>query len=367
MSALTVKRVDRLIGASVLGSVLTVWLVLTGMDAVLQLLRQIGNVGKHGYAMRDALMYVLVTFPRRGYEMFGYAALIGALLALGSLAGSGELTALRAAGMSRLRIAGSATGVIAVLIAAVVLLGETAAPWGDQVAQSMQLRMRSGTLGIGTRSGLWTRDADNFINARGALLLQRDGVSRVQLADVRQFSFADDGRLQRFTQGQTAESDGTQWVLHGVRTTTLDAQGVHSSTAATQPWPVRIDARVLAQSLVQPQYLSMRDLRRNIGYLRNNGEQPGSYALAFWTRVMYPFNVLVLVLCSMPFAFGALRSGGLGKRIFVGMLLAIAWYFVQPALVNAGTVYGLSAMWASLLPAVLLVVLAVAYFRRRTG
>ena len=49
------------------------------------------------------------------------------------------------------------------------------------------------------------------------------------------------------------------------------------------------------------------------------------------------------------------------------MLLAIAWYFVQPALVNAGTVYGLSAMWASLLPAVLLVVLAVAYFRRRTG
>lgn len=365
MSAITLKRVDRLIGASVLASVFTVWLVLTGMDAVLQLLRQLGNIGKHGYALGDAVMYVLVTFPRRGYEMFGYSALIGALLALGGLAGSGELTALRAAGMSRLRIAGSAVGVIAVLIAGVVVLGETAAPWGDQVAQAMQLRMRSGVLGMATRSGLWTRDGNNFINARGTTLLARGGLNDVQLTDVREFSFDGEGHLKQFTQGRSADFDGHSWVLHDARVTTLDAQGTHSTTAATRQWPVHINPQVLAQSVVQPQYLSMRDLRRNIGYLRNNGERPGSYAVAFWTRVMYPFNVLVLVLCSLPFAFGALRSGGLGKRIFVGMLLAIAWYFVQPALVNFGTVYGLSAMWSNLLPALLLGLAAIAYFRRR--
>ena len=365
MSTWTVKRVDRLIGFSVLGSVLTVWLVLAGMDAVLQLLRQLSNIGKHGYALSDAVMYVLVTFPRRGYEMFGYAALIGGLLALGGLAGSGELTALRAAGMSRLRIAGSAVGVIAVLIAGVVVLGETAAPWGDQVAQAMQLRMRSGVLGMATRSGLWTRDGNNFINARGTTLRRRDGVADVQLTDVREFSFTPDGRLRQFTQGRSAEFDGRDWILRDVRVTRLDDHGTHTTTAATQLWPVRINAQVLAQSVVQPQYLSMRDLRRNIGYLRSNGEQPGSYAVAFWNRVMYPFNVLVLVLCSLPFAFGALRSGGLGKRIFVGMLLAIAWYFVQPAMVNFGTVYGMSAMWANVLPALVLALLATMYFRRR--
>lgn len=365
MRPLTVKRVDRLIGISVLGSVLAVWLVLAGMDAVLQLLRQLGNIGKHGYAMSDAVMYVLVTFPRRGYEMFGYAALIGGLLALGGLAGSGELTALRAAGMSRLRIAGSAVGVIAVLIAGVVVLGETAAPWGDQVAQSMQLRMRAGVLGMATRSGLWTRDGNNFINARGTTLLSRGAVTDVQLTDVREFSFTDDGRLTQFAHGRSADFDGKDWVLHDVRVTRLDAKGAHSTTAATLRWPVHINPQVLAQSVVQPQYLSMRDLRRNIGYLRSNGEQPGTYAVAFWSRVMYPFNVLVLVLCSLPFAFGALRSGGLGKRIFVGMLLAIAWYFAQPALVNFGTVYGMSALWANVLPALVLAVVAAMYFRHR--
>ena len=74
-------------------------------------------------------------------------------------------------------------------------------------------------------------------------------------------------------------------------------------------------AQVLAQSVVQPQYLSMRDLRRNMHYLESNGESPGSYAVAFWGRALYPLNVLVLVLCAMPFAFGTLRSSPLAMGL----------------------------------------------------
>jgi lipopolysaccharide export system permease protein len=365
MGMFTIKRVDRLVTISVLGSLLTVWLVLTGFDAVTQFLRQLGSVGRNGYTVTDAVVYVLVTFPRRAYEMFGNAALIGGLLGLGGLAGNGELTALRAAGMSRLRIAASAAGVVAVLIVGVVILGETAAPWGDQQAQAMQLRMRSGNLGLGSASGLWARDGSDFINARGTTLKRHDGVSEVQLSDVRVFTFKPDGQLSRFQWARTATHDGHQWNLHDVRSTTLDAQGTHSTTAATEVWQSSLNPQVLAQSVVQPQYLSMRDLRRNMHYLQSNGESPGSYAVAFWGRALYPLNVLVLVLCAMPFAFGTLRSGGMGKRLFIGMLLAIGWYFMQQAMVNFGTVYGLSPLLANLLPAVLLACLAWLYFRRR--
>jgi lipopolysaccharide export system permease protein len=359
-----IKRVDRLVAMSVLGSLLMVWLVLTGFDAVTQFLRQLGSVGKHGYTLSNAVVYVLVTFPRRAYEMFGNAALIGGLLGLGGLAGTGELTALRAAGMSRLRIAGSAVGVVAVLIVGVVILGETAAPWGDQQAQAMQLRMKSGDLGVGTNSGLWARDGNTIINASGTSLKQRDGVSSVQLSDVRVFTFGKDGQLNHFAWAKTAEHDGGEWVLHDVRNTTLDAQGTHASTVASQPWQSSLNPQVLAQSVIQPQYLSMRDLNRNIRYLESNGQSPGSYAVAFWGRALYPLNVLVLVLCAMPFAFGALRSGGLGKRMFIGMLLAIGWYFLQQAMVNFGTVYGLSPLLANLLPASMLAFAAWVYFRR---
>ena len=48
----------------------------------------------------------------------------------------------------------------------------------------------------------------------------------------------------------------------------------------------------------------------------------------------------------------------------IGMLLAIAWYFLQKAMVNFGTVYGLPPLLANLLPAMLLALVAWLYFRR---
>jgi len=360
-----IKRVDRLVAMSVLGSLLMVWLVLTGFDALTQFLRQLGHVGKDGFTLTNATAYVLATLPRRAYEMFGNAALIGGLLGLGGLAATGELTALRAAGMSRLRIAGSAVGLVAVLIVGVVILGETAAPWGEQQAQAMQVRLRSGNLGIGSDSGLWARDGNSIINARGTTLKQRDGIGTVQLSDVRVFTFADDGRLDRFEWAKTAEHSGRTWVLRNVRTTTFDADRARTRKVSKRQWESSLNPQVLAQSVIRPDYLSMRDLLRNMSYLKSNGESPGSYAVAFWGRALYPLNVLVLVLCTMPFAFGALRSGGLGKRMFIGMLLAIGWYFLQKAIVNFGTVYGVPPLLANVLPAVILVLAAWGYFRKR--
>lgn len=361
MASLRVKRVDWLIGVTVLGSMLLVWLVLIGLDAMMQFVRQLGFIGRNGYTLSNAIFYIVVTIPRRMYEMFSFAALIGGLLGLGGLASTGELTALRAAGMSRLRIAVSAVGVVAVLVVGVVIMGETVGPWGDQQAQALQLRLRSGgNLGL-TSSGLWARDGDRIINAKHTA----DNHSLVQLIDVRVFTLTPDGQqLSRFDQARTAEQVGKQWVMDHVRTTTLDSSGVHSQTSASERWDSKLDPEVLQQSLVQPQYLAMRDLRHIIAYKRKNGENTRPYETPFWGRVMYPFNVLVLVLCTMPFAFGALRSGGLGKRIFMGMIIAISWYFVQKAIVSFGTVYGMPPLMANVLPALLLVSLAWFYFRK---
>ncbi|MDR6643140.1 MULTISPECIES: LPS export ABC transporter permease LptG [Rhodanobacteraceae] len=363
MATLTVKRADRLIAMSVLGTLLLVWLVLAGFDSLLQFVRQLGNIGKNGFSLYDAIAYIMLTLPRRLYQMFSNAALIGGLLGLGGLAATGELTALRAAGMSKLRIAGSAAGVIAVLTLAVVVMGETAAPYGDQHAQAIQVRMRSSNLGS-TSSGLWARDGGRIINAKSAIAVQDGDRTTVKLVDVRVYSFTPDGQLSVFSHGDSATHDGNKWIMSKVRTTTLDDQGTHSTNQDTQTWASRLNPHVLEQSVIHPEYLSMADLRRNIRYLDNNGQNSGVYAVAFWGRALFALNTLVLVLCAMPFAFGSLRSGGLGKRLFIGIILAIGWYFLQGAMVNFGTVYGMPPLLANLLPTTLLVAGALAYFRR---
>jgi lipopolysaccharide export system permease protein len=365
MISLRIKRADRLVGMSVLGTLVIVWLILVGFDALLQFGKQLGKLDKNGFTATQAGIYIMLTVPRRLYEFFGNAALIGGLLGLGGLASSGELTALRAAGMSKLRIAMSVTGVIAVLTLGVVILGETLAPVGDQHAQAMMLRFKSSSLGMTTDSGLWARDGKNVINAKNSrLVTPTDGLPGLQLDDVRVIHLTDDGQITQFDHARLALHDGRKWSLQDVRITTLDATGTHSRTEKVIPWDTKLDAHVLEQSVIQVDNLSMKDLRQNIRYMDANGQNSGTFAVAFWGRALYPLNVLVLVLCAMPFAFGALRSGGLGKRIFVGMLFAIGWYFFQKAVVSFGTVYGVPPIMANLAPTVMLALGASLYFRR---
>ena len=359
---LRIKRADRLIAGAVLASVLLAWLVIVGLDTFITFAKEVGDIG-HGYTLSQAVAYIALTIPRRVYDWFVFAALIGGLVGLGGLGASGELTALRASGMSKLRICLSAAGLVLVLMACVFVLGETAAPAGEQRAENIQLRVHSGTLG-NTRSGLWAKDGDTIINAKAALARVVNGRPSVELADVRVFGFNDAGELTSFDWAKTATQQGGRWIMQGVRSTAISPRGAHSTFSRQRSWKSGLDPQVLELSVVHPEYLSLSDLQRNIDYLRSNHQNPGTYANAYWARALYPLNTLVLTLCALPFAFGALRSGGLGRRLFIGLLLAIAWYFLQRAVVGMGTVFGVPALAANLAPALLLVAAAVWYFRR---
>jgi lipopolysaccharide export system permease protein len=360
------KRADLLIGVTVLGGLLLTWLVLTGLDACTQFAGQIGDIGRNGYTLGDAVIYILLTIPRRAYEWFVFSALIGCLLGIGALASTGELTALRAAGMSKLRISVSALGLVAVLLVGVFVLGETLAPAGEQRAQEIQLQRTEGHLRVGQGSGLWERDGNAVINAKAALMHIRHGRPEVELADVRIFGFDDAGNLTSFRRAKLATQHGKQWVLHDVRDSIVSPAGVQSSMHAAEAWQTSLDPEVLetSSSVMHPEYLSLRDLSRNIAYMRANRQNPGVYINAWWERLFYPINTLALVFCALPFGFGALRSGGLGKRLFLGVLLAIAWYFIQRAIISIGTVFGLPALLVNLIPALLLLAIAWWYYRR---
>ena len=125
------KKVDKLVAISVLGAVLLAWGFLVGLDAFKIFLGEINDVGTGDYTLTKALVFTLLTVPRRAYQWFGYAALIGGLLGMGMLATSGELTALRAAGLSKFRICMSVILSLIVLTGLTMLMGETIAPRGE--------------------------------------------------------------------------------------------------------------------------------------------------------------------------------------------------------------------------------------------
>jgi len=359
------KRVDRLVAMAVLGAVAVAWATIVGLDAFRTFIFELDDIGQGQYTFARAAAYVLLTVPRRCYEMFGYAALIGGLLGLGGLAGTGEITALRAAGLSKLRICASVVLGLGVLTLGVVLLGETLGPYGERKAQALQLAAKSKDVALARGGVLWARDGGSVIGARHGRA--RGGHGEVDLDGVRVFEFDPDGRLVALTLADKAVHVGGEWTLHDLRRTDFGEGSATSSKDASKQWQSTLDPGVLATSIIKPQYMTLRDLGQNIAVLDRSEQDASAFREAWWARVFYPFDLLVLVFCAMPFAFGTLRSGGLGKRLFIGIVFALGFWLLQTQFVKLAGVYKFDYRIAYLVPPALMLAVSFALFRRRSG
>ena len=100
---MTAVHLDRYIAITVLKSVATVLACLLVLVTLFTLVDEFRDITP-GYTKGHAVMYVLYTMPRQLYDLVPYAAFIGALVGLGVLASRTELTVLRAAGVSMVRL-----------------------------------------------------------------------------------------------------------------------------------------------------------------------------------------------------------------------------------------------------------------------
>ena len=359
-----IKLANRLIAGAVVSSTLQVLLVLVALDGVSALVNELDEI-KGSYALSDVLLSIGLTLPRRAYELFPTAMLVGTLLGLGALAARSELVALRAAGMSRLRIGMAVMSASAAMLVAVVVMGETVAPEGELRAQRLILQARSESAVLGQWSGLWLREGNRFINARRAIQHERtDGSTEVELLESSVYEFDGEGRLMGMSDAVagTLSADGLSF--EGVRETRIATDEIVLESFPSASLPTRLDVELIGSSLVRPRYLSLRDLSSGLEHLRANELDTGAFESAYWARVFYPLTAMALVLACVPFAFGALRSGGMGKRLFIGILFGVGFYFLQRAAVNLAEVYRFDLRLAYLLPALLLVAGAVWSLRR---
>ena len=358
---------DLYIARVVLGTVLLTWAVLLGLDVMLNLVNEFGDVGQGSYGAIQAMTYMAFTVPRRAYELFPTAAVIGALMALGQLAATSELTALRAIGLSRRRIGLAVAGSVALLTGLMVLSGETAGPWGQRRADTLKASAKSNDTIVAQYSGLWAREGDVILNAQGGEQRDVGGDRWLELRDVRLYEFADNGRLQSLARAKIAEHRPGQWLLRDVTRTTFQAKSVTRTHVAQEQWDSKLDETALSADIDQPRYLSSNSLSGAIDYRQRNDLDAGEFREIYWGRWFYPINVLALCLAAIPFAFGSLRSGGLGKRLFIGIVFALGFWLLQTQFVRLAGVFKFDYRIAYLMPTLIMLAVSFVLFRKRSG
>ena len=358
---------DLYVGRAVLGTLLLTWGVLLGLDAMLALVSELGDVGEGRYGVVDALTYVAYTVPRRAHYLFPYAAVISSLMALGQLAATSELTALRAVGLSRRRLGVAVVGAIAVVTALMVVNGETLGPWGQRQADALKASSRSNDMIVARYSGVWAREGNTILNAQGGEE-RDDGDDRwLELQDVRLYEFAPDGRLESLALARIAEHRPGGWLLRNVTRTYFDARSVSQTEVQEERWDSQLDATALSADIDRPRYLSASQLRAAAAYRERNQLDASEFQEHYWGRWFYPVNVLALCLAAIPFAFGALRSGGMGRRLFIGIVFSLGFWLLQTQFVQLASVYKFDYRVAYALPTAIMLAVSAFLFRRRSG
>uniref|UniRef100_A4XY57 Permease YjgP/YjgQ family protein n=1 Tax=Ectopseudomonas mendocina (strain ymp) TaxID=399739 RepID=A4XY57_ECTM1 len=352
-------KLDRYIGAQVFFAILTVLGIILGLALLFAFIDELSDLNKGDYGLGQALWYVLLTAPRRAYEMLPMAALIGCLIGLGTLASNSELTIMRAAGVSIGRIVWAVMKPMLVLMLAGILIGEYVAPLTENQAQADRALAQGGGAAQSSKRGMWHRQGQEYVHINavqpGGLLL---GVTR--------YRFDDERRLQSASFARRAEHRGDHWVLRNVQTTFLHDNRSEVVNQREERWDIELSPQLLSTVVMEPESLSITGLWQYIHYLAEQGLNNARYWLAFWTKVLQPLVTGALVLMAISFIFGPLRSVTLGQRVFTGVLVGFIFRIAQDLLGPSSLVFGFSPLLAVLVPAGICA-LAGVWLLRRAG
>lgn len=319
-------------------------LALVSLFLFFEVLSEMGSLGRGSYTFGKILVVALLQVPTYAYQLMPLAVLIGAMVAMSLLSASSEYTVMRTYGISLRRMAATLAGIGLLFSLANMLLGEFASPYSEQLAEQTKLKATNAYVSQQFRSGLWVKDNNHYINVKEIL---PDNT----LLDIRIYTLDAEDRITSVCQAERGvhQADGS-WQLEGVHETGLSADRTVTRQIAAQKWESVLQPELLTTLLVAPERMSLVNLTRYIDHLKHNKQSTSRYEIALWGKLFYPLACLTMALVALAFTPVSQRQVSLGLRIFVGILIGLAFYFTNRLLSHLGLLYSWSPALVTLLP-----------------
>jgi len=334
----------RYLSRQILGAFLLTLLALLMLFALFDLIGELDQVREHGYTAARAFLYVILEMPGRAQEVLPIAILIGAIFAFSRLAMNSEFTVMRASGLPIARLTGYMV-VLGLFLAGInLIVGEYLAPPAEKLAQQIKIRNTSGIVARTFRSGLWAKDGRTFINIRE---MQPDAT----LTGVRLYQFDQNFQLHRIRVAQSAQwAPGAQWTLNGVTDTSIEPSGTRIDHIAKVQWKSAITPDLLSALMVNPDRMALTTLYAYVQYLRDNQQRANRYEIALWSKLAAPLAAPVMLLLALPFAYQQPRSGKVGSKILLGIMIGLGFHLLNRLSGHIGLLNDWPPMLSALLP-----------------
>jgi len=276
----------------------------------------------HSASFALILRFYLYRAPQVVVQVLPVALLLATFLALGQLNKFGELTAMRAAGLSLMRILAPVFGVAVCGVFAALLIGEFVVPAANRereriyTTQIQELR----------RDDPRERADVTYMGRDGRIFYIRlyDAVAR-RMHDVSLQEFRG-GALVRRIDASAATWDGSRWVFENGFLRTFVDSAEHAEAfdrMAADGIVERPDD--FAKKPPETDEMSYRELHAYVSRLRSSGGRVENFLVDLHLKLAFPLVNLIVVLIGASLAT-RLRMQGAALGFGLSILIAFLYY-----------------------------------------
>lgn len=360
----------RYIASEIYRSSAVVLLALLGLFSFFSLIEELDKLGPN-LSLANLLYLQLLNIPTQLYELLPIGLLIGAILALASLAQRNELVILRVSGVSGLRLLANLWLITLPLMVGAFVLSEYITPRAEIQASESSLQLLGKAGGGRLNSGYWFKETDGPNTTRLINIAHLRGKANVE--DIYIYELDAEQQLRSYVQAQHGEFQSDHLLLKNAQRSTIDPRTLDALAAGTTPTgPIihvehldelelntNLSAERLLVRVLTPERMAINDLIDYIDYLKVNNLQTDRQTVALWRKIAYPFTLLVMITIAAPISFIQTRHGGMGSKIFMGILLGVGFFMANQLALNLGMLTNWQPWLTALLPSIFALIVAL--------
>ncbi|MEA1939786.1 MAG: LptF/LptG family permease [Candidatus Caldatribacteriota bacterium] len=331
-----VKEVMSFVALAVAG--LTIMLI---MDTLFELMEMLINKKVAWQYIIKLLAYrlpafLVVTFP--------ISLLASSELAIGRLSTDGEITAMRAGGISLRRI------MIPFLVAAFAisilafLINDYIVPEANHISQNIirEVVLKKGPPNI--RRNVFFRDAENRY-----FYINRFDEKNMIMHDIMIYEMT----RERFPRTITAKKGKwvvDTWKLENGTVYNYDKEGkiTYEMSFTNMDIMVKEDLKKFFENQRTPQEMSSKELKQQIDILQKAGADTKSFEVALYLKYSIPFSGLIFVLLGVPLGL-RVKRGSKATGVIISIVMVLLYYILLSttrSLGRGGILSPLLAAWS---------------------
>ncbi len=363
------KTARRYLASEIYRTTIAVILVLLGLFIFFDMIDALDNLNEK-FTFASLLYVQALQIPNRLYDLLPICVLIGTVIALAGLAQRNELVILRVSGISSKRLLWMLWLITIPFMIFAAFVSEVITPYTEKKTSEFTISAL-GKNSTKMDSGYWFREPVDDSHYRVINIRRLNSSTEIDTITIFEYN-TQDNQLSSVTNAAKGILQHGELRLDNVTTRTLTSnlaqvltneqaplENISSlKTQKTISFKTSLTSERLVATELQPDKMSTPDLLNYVQYLEENNLQANRHIVALWRKGSYPFTLLVMITLAAPIGFVQSRKGGVGAKIFLGILIGIVFFMANQLALNVGMLNNLPPWLTALLPNIIALILA---------